>query len=239
MGANGSLNRNRLERIGAGLTSIATASPTYQSRGGYPLFSIFVRPILSYADANGNGIIEEREIRVGDSVAYAGPVLPPRQLTLATAVSALGKRLRLATQFDYRGGHKLVNYTEVNRCSTFAGNCRAVNDPRAPLAAQAAAVAANSVLLGRTVGGFVEDASFVRWRELALTWVLPPTLLHRLGTETASMTLTGRNLHLFTRYPGVDPEVNATPGPAGLEGYNDNLTAPQPRYWLLRVNLGF
>ena len=64
-------------------------------------------------------------------------------------------------------------------------------------------------------------------------------MVRRIGASSVAVSLSGRNLHLFTRYSGIDPEVNATPGPGNHEGYNDSLTAPQSRYWLFRVNLGF
>jgi hypothetical protein len=232
---NGSVNHNRLERIGAGISFIGP-NPLARSREGFPLVSAFAMPILGFADANHNGIIEETEVTVGDSLVYLGPTLPPRQLTAASALTLLHGRLRLSTQFDYRGGHKISNFSEANRCSLFIGDCRAVNDPSAPLDAQANAVALNSNLLGHTLFGYVEDASFTRWRELSLTYTLPARVAHGLRAQSANVTLTGRNLHLFTRYSGIDPETNDTVGL--VEGYGGNPAPPPSRYWLLRVNLG-
>jgi hypothetical protein len=57
---------------------------------------------------------------------------------------------------------------------------------------------------------FVEDASFVKLRELSLKYRLPRTLanaLGRLGAEQANISLIGRNLFTFTKYKGYDPEV--------------------------------
>ncbi|MFL5605467.1 MAG: TonB-dependent receptor domain-containing protein, partial [Gemmatimonadaceae bacterium] len=232
---NGSVNHNRLEQIGAGIPFIGP-NPASRSREGYPLVSAFARPILGYADANHNGIIEESEVTVGDTAVFLGPKLPPRQLTAASSLALLHGRLRLSTQFDYRGGHKITNYSEANRCSLFLGDCRAVNDPTTPLDAQANAVALNSGLLGYTLFGYTEDASFTRWRELSVSYTLPDLVAHGLRARSASVMLTGRNLHLFTRYTGIDPETNDALGL--VEGYGGNPTAPPARYWLLRVNLG-
>ena len=233
---NGSVNHNRLERIGAGIPFIGT-TPNTRSQEGYPLFSRFARPILGYDDANGDGIIEASEIRVGDSLVYMGETSPPRQLSASSGMTLLGGRLRLSTQFDYRGGHTVVNFSEYNRCSTFFSDCRGVNDPTASFAEQARAVASNSVAYGRTFYGYLEDGSFIRWRELAVTYVLPNRLTRQLGGHEAQLTVTGRNLRLFTDYSGVDPEVNSAPGFG--EGYSDNPTPPAARYWLLRLNLDF
>jgi hypothetical protein len=232
----GSVNRNRLERIGGGISVITGATATDQSREGYPLLSRFVRPILGYADANGDGIIQEREVRVGDTLVYVGQTLPPRQLTASSSLALFNNRVRVTTQFDYRGGHLLANFTEANRCSAFLSDCLAVNDKSAPLADQARAVALNSVAYGRTQAGYLEDGSFVRWRELGVTYVAPDAVARRLGARAATLSISGRNLRLFTKYSGVDPEVNSSVGV--LEGYSENPTAPVARYWLLRVNLG-
>jgi hypothetical protein len=235
LGLNGSVNRNRLEKIGAGIDFIGP-NPALRSREGYPLFSRFARPILGFSDANGNGIIEENELQVGDSLVYLGEAQPPRQLTASSSLSLLRGRLRIATQFDYRGGHLITNFTEANRCFASISGCRAVNDPSAPFRDQARAVALNSALYGRTQYGFLENASFVRWRELAVTYSLPDAFARRIRAQTVNLTATGRNLHLFTGYSGVDPEVNSSPGFG--EGYSDSPTLPPVRYWLLRINLG-
>jgi TonB-dependent SusC/RagA subfamily outer membrane receptor len=231
----GSVNRNRLERIGAGIAFIGL-NPSVQSRQGYPLISAFARPILGYADANGNGIIEESELTVGDTLVYVGSTSAPRQVALTSELALFGGRVRVSTQFDHRGGATITDFAEANRCSLFLGGCRAVNDPGAPFADQAAAVALNSTRFGGTLFGYAKTATFTRWRELALTYALSERLSHRLGAQSANLTITGRNLGLFTRFLGVDPESNSNPG--SIEGYFGNPTPPAARYWLLRLNLG-
>lgn len=169
-------------------------------------------------------------------MVFIGPTSAPRQAALGTSVTLLNGRLRLSAQIDRRSGSFITNYAEVNRCSLFLGNCRAVNDPASSLADQANAVAFNSTRLGNTLFGYIQEASFTRWRELAATLDLPTRLARQVGAQSASLTITGRNLGLFTKYQGLDPETN---GSAGLvEGYGGNPTPPPARYWLLRVNLG-
>jgi hypothetical protein len=238
VGLNGSINHNKLEKIGAGILFIGN-NPLSRNKEGYPLFSRFARPILGFSDTNGNGIIEENEVQVGDTLVYIGESLPPKQLTASSTISLFHGRLRVATQFDYRGGQTIGNFTEANRCSLFIGDCVAVNSPNASLAAQANAVALNSTRLGNTLYGYVVQSSFVRWREMSATYVLPEVLLRHFKTTSASITLTGRNLRLFTRYPGLDPETNDAVGLAAVDGYGGNPTPPPVRYWLLRLNLGY
>ncbi|EAY31183.1 SusC/RagA family TonB-linked outer membrane protein [Microscilla marina] len=54
----------------------------------------------------------------------------------------------------------------------------------------------------------VFDAGFVRLREVALTYQFPSAWLKRLKLNTLSLSVIGRNLLLFTNYPGFDPETN-------------------------------
>jgi TonB-dependent starch-binding outer membrane protein SusC len=90
-----------------------------------------------------------------------------------------------------------------------------------------------------------EDGSFVRWRELALTWIVPANLTQRIGARDMEITFTGRNLKLWTGYTGIDPEANAIgrTGAGGLDNnYLDAVDAfgfPLPRRFGLSVRLGY
>ena len=233
---NGSVNHNKLEKIGAGIPFVGV-NPTTRNVEGYPLFSAFALPILGYADRDGNGILEDSEVQIGDTLVFIGQSLPPRQLTMSSSLSLLQGRVRIGTQFDYRGGQVLTNYTGINRCSAILADCAEVNLRTASLADQAAAIAYNS-RTKKTYYGYTVSGAFTRWRELSLTYQLPEGLLRSLKSTRASITLTGRNLHLFTKYRGLDPETNDAVGLSTVEGYGGNPTSPPVRYWLFRINLG-
>ncbi|MCJ8165764.1 SusC/RagA family TonB-linked outer membrane protein [Pontibacter sp. E15-1] len=57
---------------------------------------------------------------------------------------------------------------------------------------------------------FVEDGSWVRLRELTLSYSLPATLLKESPVKAASIAFNARNLWLNTDYSGIDPENNLT-----------------------------
>jgi hypothetical protein len=60
---------------------------------------------------------------------------------------------------------------------------------------------------------FVEDAGFVKLRELSVRYRVGPRLLanlSRFGVSGASLSLVGRNLFTWTGYKGYDPEVGGT-----------------------------
>lgn len=92
-------------------------------------------------------------------------------------------------------------------------------------------------------GPYLQDASFVRWRSASITWDLPRRWLSPLRSRSASLTVAGHNIHLWTRYEG-DPEVvsyvsETTRGGATQYGQPSVFTMPQSRRWSTRVNLWF
>ncbi|MCI4668349.1 MAG: SusC/RagA family TonB-linked outer membrane protein [Bacteroidia bacterium] len=63
-------------------------------------------------------------------------------------------------------------------------------------------------------GGITEmsiyNTSWVRLRELTLSYSLPKSVANSLKAGDITLTLSGRNLWLNTEYPGIDPETNLT-----------------------------
>jgi TonB-dependent starch-binding outer membrane protein SusC len=55
----------------------------------------------------------------------------------------------------------------------------------------------------------IHRADFIRFRELSIAWRLPGTWAERIGANNLSLTASGRNLALWTKFPGRDPEINA------------------------------
>jgi hypothetical protein len=72
-------------------------------------------------------------------------------------------------------------------------------------------------LLGAAGGMFVEEVNWARLRYATLTYSLPKALLgNSKVVKGVELSVTGRNLLLFTNYTGSDPEVAA--GGAGVRG---------------------
>ncbi len=63
---------------------------------------------------------------------------------------------------------------------------------------------------GGVAEDYIYDTSWARLREVSLSYSLPKPLVARLHMQNASITLTGRNLFLWTNYNGIDPETNLT-----------------------------
>ena len=91
----------------------------------------------------------------------------------------------------------------------------------------------------------VEKADFIRWRELSLTYRFPSRWVEKFGARRLSLTAAGRNLMLFTKYDGVDPELNAVGRGAGSSLDQNYLTGveafgfPIQREYSVKLRLQF
>lgn len=235
---NGSVNDNTVLAISPSVDAIyqtGTVLPSLVS--GYPLRSYFDYPIESYSDADHDGIITASEVKVGDTPRFAGGGYPRTQVTGMMDVGLFRDVLRIGAVVEHRGGYKILNVPESIRC--IFGSCTGTTFRDASFAAQAANVARTTTALHRTFWGYFEDGSFTRLRELSLTYSIPASLLERLGFDAASVTLSGRNLALWSAYSGTDPEIKTAPGDDSLAATLDQTGVPAPTYWLIRINIGF
>ena len=197
---------------------------------GFPLGGYWGQK-FTFNDANGDGIITQTEVTLAPTASYLGTPFPTQGASLNAGFS-WKDRLRLAATMDYRGGMSLYNLTEAFRCGQ--NECQALVDPKTPLAEQAKAVA--SVFFGDPIG-YVQDADFLKLREVSLTYYAPASLAAQFGARTLSFTVAGRNLATWSHYPGFDPEVNQN-GQANFST-TDFLTQPQIHYWIARINVSF
>lgn len=86
---------------------------------------------------------------------------------------------------------------------------------------------------------FVEDGSFIKLREIALGYTFTqPWVRGRLGAESVSLRVAGRNLHTWTDYSGIDPEVNLFGGSTIARGV-DFVTTPIPRSLTVGLTVNF
>jgi TonB-linked SusC/RagA family outer membrane protein len=84
----------------------------------------------------------------------------------------------------------------------------------------------------------VFDASWIRLREISLSYSLPKKLLAKTPFGTAQLVFTGRNLWLYApNYPHLDPEVNSQ-GVSNSQGFEFN-NLPQTRTYGALLRLTF
>jgi len=69
----------------------------------------------------------------------------------------------------------------------------------------------NDVDANRMAGvstGIYENASFVRVKDITLSYDFPVTLIQKIGGKRLTVYATGRNLFTYTKWRGLDPELN-------------------------------
>ncbi|MFT3749281.1 MAG: SusC/RagA family TonB-linked outer membrane protein [Agriterribacter sp.] len=86
---------------------------------------------------------------------------------------------------------------------------------------------------------FIEDASWIRLRALSLGYTLPSSLMKRSGfIEGATLTATGTNLWLNTKYSTFDPESSSFSSGSVVDGFA-GFTYPATRSFIISLNLNF
>jgi TonB-linked SusC/RagA family outer membrane protein len=90
---------------------------------------------------------------------------------------------------------------------------------------------------GQAQAQFVEDASFVKLREISLSYRFEHRALsQRLGMSSADIRVAGRNLKTWTDYKGLDPETNLG-GAEWLTQGIDFFNSPLTRSFVFTVTL--
>ncbi|WP_235296002.1 SusC/RagA family TonB-linked outer membrane protein [Portibacter marinus] len=84
---------------------------------------------------------------------------------------------------------------------------------------------------------WLEEADFIRLRNLTLSYDLPSSLMQRVGMNSTQFYLSGINLLTFTDYPGYDPESRADSG--NLTTGQAFYSAPAARTISFGVNINF
>ncbi len=85
---------------------------------------------------------------------------------------------------------------------------------------------------------YVEDGSFVKLRELAVAYHFGERWAHYLGAASGDLRLAGRNLYTWTKYSGLDPEVNLFGANTVAQGVDFGNT-PIPRQLVVGVTLRY
>ena len=103
----------------------------------------------------------------------------------------------------------------------------------------------------RTQGIFeywIEDGSFIKLREVSASYTFDQPVVRRVFREGVELTLSGRNLHVWTDYSGYDPEINLFGTNAGGQGSVQTTAAdrgfdfggyPIPRVWAISARFTY
>lgn len=192
-----------------------------------------------YQDINNDGVINRYDI------VYIGNSMP--KITGGFGVNFGYKGLRLTTYFHMRLKYDIINRARMNSENMYNYNNQSVavlnrwrfegdetNIPKA--------------LYGRGYNWlgsdrFIEDGSFLRLKQITLSYTLPRRWLSPLGISKLNVYATGQDLFTMTKYSGQDPEVNINGGLNSDGSFQlmgvDEARTPKPRKVSFGLTLEF
>ena len=199
-------------------------------------------------DTRTNGVI----LTAANDLSVIGNAYPDFTASMFNNVT-LFKKLTISFQFDWIHGNNIYNQTKQWIYSPAggsggAGGVSADFDKQVTINGKTGAFVnyyQSLYNLVKPTSWFVEDGSFVRLRDVSVTYDLTDNL-HIKWLKKLSITASGRNLLTFTKYTGMDPENttavdsqgNAITG-IGISKGVDNFGVPNLRSYQLGINIGF
>jgi TonB-dependent starch-binding outer membrane protein SusC len=212
---------------------------TQRHREGYSLGGFWRQDVVR--DANGQPVLAANGIALVPSCTwpmespddcseeYAGPMLPKYTLGLTNRLT-LFNNLTLYMFTDYQGGH----YKFCALCSVRTRidlNTEEITNPDITPEEFGRLRSVQTV-------DYVSPSDFLKLRELSATYAIPSRYTQRLGFNRASITASGRNLWMWTRFVGGgDPEVTFTSN--SEFDSSDYASIPMLRRLVISMNLGF
>ena len=235
-----SLNTNDNEITKLGLDGWLDVGWTTRHQEGYPVGSFFAAKVLSAElDADGTAINmmcddgENGSISCDDAPwVYLGHPSPDLEGSFNTTIT-LFDQVRIRGLLDFQKGQSKYLTDRWNRCA-WRQNCE-INayperfDPRSVGAAQNGG--------WNEFDWWIQDATFARLREVSVEYSVPSAWVAKIGAASGSISIGGRNLGVWTDYPGLDPETmditNSVTEP------NDQSILPPLRQFSFTIHLGY
>jgi len=243
-------NRNRVEKLDLPITDASYAM--YRIQKGSPLYSIYAFQELGVDPQTGNVI--DKDVNgdgkiTNDDQTVVGNIWAKFEGSFKNTFSYKGFDLNV--NFVYKQGNKVFNYT---RYFLESGGTRGVSRAIQKSALNYWKEPGDEGVLPRPTSKvnpdgsfnysgfssrFLEDASFVRLRDITLGYNLPTSLVSKLKLSNARLYATASNLFVITKYSGPDPEANNSGESNSIvQGFDFNTT-PQPKTVVVGVSLTF
>lgn len=243
-------NKNLIEKLNNPITG---SYGMYRLEQGYSLYSIWVYNYLGVNPETGNAIFEDIDadgkITATDR-KIVGDAWPDFEGTLKNTITY--KAFDLNVNLVYRSGNKLFNYTAFFlEAGATRGITRSIQksslnywkkpgDTNVLPRLTSLTNADGSRNYESNTSRLLEDASFIRFRDITLGYSIPSTVLSRLKIAKARLYVTGTNLLTLTKYTGPDPETNsAADSGSGLVQGLDFNGVPQTKSVNFGVNITF
>lgn len=189
-----------------------------------------------YRDINKDGKVDANDRTI------IGSAMPKFTYGLTNTFSFRNISLSVFFQGSYGNkmanfnNYDLLNFTGQNNVTAAAGLNRWRLDH--PSNKYPRALAAGSLDQGIFSTAILEDASYLRLKNITLSYSLPSTALSRLHMSNLRLYVSGTNLLTFTQYSGYDPEANTFGQSTTLVGI-DLGGYPQTRILQIGLNASF
>jgi TonB-dependent starch-binding outer membrane protein SusC len=160
---------------------------------------------FKFRDVNGDGVITAADRTIIGN--------PHPDFSYGINVNVGYKNFTLTIFGQGVQGNDIFNYVRYwTDFPTFAGNRsqRMLNDSWRPGKTDALLPQLRSNDSQSSVPStyYIEDGSYLRLRNVQLGYRLPQSLLSRLGGTQINVYIQAQNLFTFTKYTGLDPEIN-------------------------------
>lgn len=187
-----------------------------------------------YADHNHDGIIDQYDM------VYLGNAMPI--MTGGGSIRLAYKGWSLRTSFHFRLGQKVINRTRINTEAMYNGD----NQRRAVLKrwryeGDDTDIPRALFKQGYNYLGsdrFVENNSFLKCKDLTLSYNFPSKMINRWGFTRCNVYVTTYNLFTVTKYKGQDPETGI-PSNMNSQLAEDTSMTPRARKVALGLSLSF
>ena len=174
---------------------------------------------LIYEDLNGDGKITDLDRKKTGS--------PHPDFYGSFGSNLEWRNFSLNILFSFSKGNEIFNSTRIYTETISLSNQTTAILKRWQQPGDVTSIPKASVFNQRFSSRFVEDGSFLRLRNIRLNYNLPLKFVSRAGLSDFQVYIAGRNLLTFTKYSGMDPEVNYN-GLNHLALGTDFFTCPQP-----------
>ena len=180
-----------------------------------------------------------------DSLVYMGEARPTFLGSLQTGVDLPGYNLSVRALFSWATGYVMSNETELIReavgiTERVAEFQRLLADPATPTEVRQQIADAYGNKHPTMISHWLEDADYLRFQELMMTYRVPAELSQRMRTSSLEVSLGARNLQLWTSYSGMNDPSSTSAGVTGglsnpLVSNIDYFGQPYPRRFILQV----
>lgn len=230
-----SRNKNKLDKLIGAPFTLGYANRVEQGQPIGYFYSELPQKNAAGGDSIGaDGLI----VRSPVETRVSGKIGDPNPKWLGSFLNEIqvGSRIHFRALLDGSFGGDVLNFTK-RTLDTFGTSAEAaleflpVGDPKR--------VAPGYARSKRFYYGFyAEDGSYVKLREVSLTYDLAPNLARAVKAAGLAVTVSGRNLHTWTDYTGFDPEMNLF-GQLTVERGNDFGTYPIPRQYSIGIRVNY